>query len=1269
MMNNDFRITLLALTLPLSDKVENYGLYATTHPAKPTSMQARLLACIVSVVFVLILGLLATSQLAAQIATGSLSGTIHDSSGAVVPGAQLTLTNNATGVPLATVSTSTGTYLFPTINPGTYTLKVTHAGFGDYVTQNIIIHVQQINNIDVPLSVGSQNQQVKVTAAAPLLQTQDASVGQTIEGQEINDLPLVNRNWTSLAQLNAGVTTANPNFGAAPGSSYFNINGNIPWQNDFRLDGVDDNIEVYGGFGANITPPPDAISEFKLQAGDYSAEFGHSTSGVINALLKSGTNQFHGDLWEYLRNTNLNADDYFYKLFGGTVRQPYHQNDFGGTIGGPVWIPKIYSGRNKTFFFFDYQANLISTPQQYSDTVPTALMQSSGFSNLEDLITNNGGTKSDGLGRVFPFGAVLDPATTRAVAAGGIDPVSGLTNPTGQTIYVRDPFYAGGSIAGITDFTTKNPALLNQIPAGRIDPNAVKVMGVYPAANQSGFFNDYFQSPGQTNNTHQYDVRIDENPGPNDTIFGVWDWSNNVVVLPSALPGIADGNVYGTGNQANPIYMIVGGWTHVFAPTLTNEFHAGYSNYVYRVAPTYANETGIPQQYGIGGIPQVPGYGGLPRIQISGGLTNLGASELTYSSIRALELMDNLTKVHGSHTFKVGMQFNRFGSSIIQSPAPLGQFSYGGLWSDVPDLVSPTSGNSAVGIADFLLSPTGSSLPAGDGGIGNLGGLSNWQGSNIAPTKDLRYYWGAYFQDDWKATENLTLNLGLRWDYTTPYAEVHGRQANFIQSGDGDGSGPATYYMPKQGCKVPRSAAFDALLASSGITLDCISNNAVGLTQKGNFAPRVGFAYRIKPTVVVRGGYGITYGALDNIGFYGNIGNNYPFSFGQSQFATNSETPFTSSQGQTYTLENTFTTVNLDNATQVSGAGVMLNGRQYNFQTPYNQTANLAVQDQFTNHDAVQVGYVGIVGRHLDTLTAHNVPSIMLPPGTNTQLYAPFPAFNYSNSQWEGTNASSSYNSLQATYQHQTSYGLDLLANYTWSKCMSNQNYNGSVATYRAPWLAGFGIKGDYGLCDADTTHVVHVSGTYKLPVGRDRMFANGVNRAADAFIGGWVVNGIYTFQSGSPISVGCPNSTTADFGCFANRVPGQGLYTGGHKQIQWLNPNAFAQPAAATAIGQSDYSPLGGPIYVARGPVLDNIDASVFKQFSIVRQTKLEFRAEAFNLFNHTELGQPGNNAAFAGHGYQPPQPGNPNPSGFSEITYSRNSPRILQLALKLYY
>jgi hypothetical protein len=610
------------------------------------------------------------------------------------------------------------------------------------------------------------------------------------------------------------------------------------------------------------------------------------------------------------------------------------------------------------------------------------------------------------------------------------------------------------------------------------------------------------------------------------------------------------------------------------------------------------------------------------------------------------------------------MQFNRIGSSIIQSPAPRGQFSYGGQWSDVPN-----ANTGLLGIADLLISPGPTTVP---NGIANLGGLQNWQGSNVAATEDLRYYIGAYFQDDWKATPNLTLNLGLRWDYTTPYSETNGRQANFIQSGGGDGAGPATYYMPQQGCAVPRSSSFDALLAASNITLDCISNNSVGLTQKLNFAPRVGFAYRIRPTLVVRGGYGITYGALDNIGFYGNLGNNYPFSFGQAGYSANSQTPFLNSVGQVNTLENTFTTINLEDPTQVSGAGVMLNGRDYNYHAPYDQTFNLSVQDQFTNNDAIQLGYVGVVGRHLDVLTAHNQPSEILPPGTNLQPYAPFPAFNYYNSQWEGTNGSSSYNGAQVTYEHQTSYGLELLANYTYSKCMSDQNSNGAIiggnsnSGYRAYWLPGFGIKGDYSLCDTDSTHVVHVSGTYQLPVGRGTPLLGNSNRVGNVFVGGWSFNYIYTFESGSPLFVGCPVATTANFGCYANRVPGQGLYTGGHTPNQWLNPDAFAEPPMATAVGQTDYAPLGGSPFVARGPVLDNVDASLFKSFALEHVGKLEFRAEAFNLLNHPEFGNPGNTSAFSGFGYEP---GTNNANGFSKITYSRNPARIMQFALKLYY
>ena len=1219
--------------------------------APSDSWRIRILAALFSVSCVLLPALLITPRLTAQIETGSLTGTIKDAQGAVLPGTHLSLTNNASGVSQVAVSTSTGTYVFESVNAGTYTLLAEHAGFQKYVTQDVQIHVAQALNIDLNLQIGTLLEQVTVTAAAPLLQTENASIGQTIQGQEINDLPLNGRNWASLAQLSAGVTTGNANYGASPGSAYFSINGNLVWQNDFRLDGIDDNVEVYGGYGANVTPPPDAIQEFKLQSGNYNAEFGHSTGGVINAVIKSGGNRIHGDLWEYLRNDKLDANDYFANQ-NGTPRQEYRQNQFGGTIGGPVIIPKLYNGRDKTFFFFDYQANLQVQPAQYTETVPTALMQSSGFTNLQDLITYNGGTKTDALGRVFPYGAVLDPATTRSVAAGAIDPVSGLPNTSAGQIYVRDPFYTGGSVAGITNFTG-NPTLLNQIPASRLDPTAVKVLGVYPAANGAGFANNYFRSARQVTNTYQYDVRIDETVTPSDTLFGVFDWSHLDETIPSALPGIADGHQYGTGTLFVPVYMIALGYTHVFTPTLTNETHAGFSQNISRNLSDYAQTMGIPAQYGIGGIPQFVNNGGLPAISIAG-LTELGPSEWTLSSIRVLEITDNVTKIHDSHTFKAGIQFDRIGGNLIQSPTPRGQFSYGGQYSDIPN-----SNTNLLGVADMLILPGPTTVP---NGIADLSGLQNWQGSNVSQTDDRRYYTGLYFQDDWKATPNLTLNLGLRWDYNTPYAEVNGRQANFVQGNGGDGN-TAIFYMPTKGCQIPRSSAFNTLLASSNIQLNCTSNNSVGQTQKTNFAPRLGFAYRITPTFVVRGGYGITYGALDNIGFYENLGNNYPFSFGQSQFGANSQTPFLNNAGQPATLGNLFTTINLEDPTQVSGLGVMMNGRQYDFQTPYNESFNLATQYQFTNHDAVQLAYVGVVGRHLDTLGSHNVPSIMLPNGTNPQLYAPFPSFNYSNSQWESTNASSSYNAAQLTYEHQLTYGLSMLANYTYSKCMSDQNGNASIiGGYRAQWLAGFGIKGDYSLCDSDATHVVHVSGTYQLPVGSGRALLRSANRFENAFVGGWAFNYIYTFQSGSPFSVGCPTATSATFGCYADEVSGQGLYTGGHTVKQWLNPNAFAQPPAATVVGQTDLAPLGGAPFVTRGPHFNNVDASLFKSFSIEPVGRLEFRAEAFNLTNTPQFGQPGNTSGFASTG-----PGNPNQ--FSAITYSRNNARLLQFALKLYY
>jgi Carboxypeptidase regulatory-like domain/TonB dependent receptor-like, beta-barrel len=1185
--------------------------------------------------------LFSSSAILAQIATGGITGTVHDQTGAVIPDAKITLTNDATAMATSTVSTSTGTYSLTGVMPGSYTLQGEAPGFQTFVEKDLQVHVQATLTVDMPLVAGKVANQVTVTAAAPLLQSENASVGQTITSQTINDMPLQTRDWVSLAQLSAGVSTApvgNPSGDSGESdSAYFSVDGVNLWQNDFRLDGINDNIEVYGGSSvgnnAAIVPPPDAIEEFKLQNGGFNAEFGHSTGAVVNAVIKSGTNRFHGDLWEYWRNDALNANLFFNNLHH-TAKPEYRQNIFGGTIGGPVF-------KNRTFFFFDYQGGRYITPSPATSTVPTAGMVSSGFTNLQDLITYNSGTGTDALGRVIPHGTILDPATTREIPAGGVDPISGLTNTTGSTVYVRDPFYTG-SLAGKTNFVG-DTAQLNRIPVGRLDPNAVKLLGVYPAPTSSGLAGNFYNSPKQSQDTNSYDIRIDQNFNENNTLFGVFDRSLISRVVPSALPGLAVGESGGR-NDSFPAWAFAMGYTHVFTPTLTNEMHVGVVHSDKLQKSFYGNTFGIPAQFGIQGVQQVPNNGGLPPITING-LTHIGVGNYTptLQYVYSIEGADYVTKVFRNHTFKTGVQVDDLEGDISQPPQGRGDFNFNGQYTDIPNKNSNLNG-----IGDLLLTP----IPSTVGGVDYVGGMSSFSGSNIAATDDHRWYIGAFFQDDWKITPDLTLNLGLRWDYFTPYAEIHGRQANFVAAGGNGNTG--TYYIPKSGCQVPRSDGFNALLASSNINLDCVSGLSLGNAQKANFAPRLGFAYRVRPTVVVRGGYGLTYGALGNLGYGGTLGTNYPFVYVASFPSPDSQHPLLLSNGNPATMEEAFTTVNFQDPTVNNGQGLNLYGRQYNFQTPYVQTVNLAVQDQFTNHDSIQVGYVGTMGRHLDNLGYNNSPTEILPPSVNAQLYVPFPSFAR-NATYETTNANSSYNSMQATYEHQMALGLYLLANYTWSKCMTDQHTQASQnQQYRAQWLPGFGIAKDYGLCDTDATDLVHLSGSYNLPFGRGRKYLANSNRAADAILGGWVVNFIYTYQGGQPTTVTCPVATS-EFGCFANTVPGQSLYAGPHNYTQWLNPAAFSQPPIATTIGETNYAVLGGSPQQVRGPSFKNLDASILKDFIFPHSFRLQFRAEAFNLTNTTQFGQPTQL--------------NFTTANFSQITSQRNPNRVMQLALKLYY
>ncbi len=1288
----------------------------------------------------LLIALCIPGRLVAQLDRGEVTGTVEDPSGAVVQNAAIVLANDDTTAKITTKSTATGTYVFVDVLPGKYTVEAEAPGFQKYVVHDVLVHVQQVATIDIHLATGNVQQSVTVTAATPLLEAENAQVGQSITNQTVNDMPLVTRDWGSLAQLSAGVNTdatgtgAGGNGTADAGSSssrYFRVNGVDEWQNDFRLNGINDNIEIYGGnytgTNAAIVPPPDAIQEFTLQSGDFNAEFGHSTGGVINAALKSGTNGLHGDLWEYVRNNDLNANYFFNRTCSGGVctSNPipsYHQNLFGFTAGGPVIIPGVVRGKNRLFWFADYQGGRYVLPVPDGNlTVPSKGMVSSGFTNLQDNITYNtsstcsatvtSGCHTDALGRVFSNGTIMDPASTRAVTSGVTDPVTGLTGTA--TGFVRDPFYnctAGGncsSFVGLnrTDFTqdTGGVALstLNIIPTSREDPNAVKLLGLYPAATTSGLAND-FQGyvPTEYKNTNTYDIRIDANISPKDILFGVYDRSYLTADLPSYFPGVGAGQSGGRVDQL-PAWAWAVGYTRIVTPTLTNEMHVGMVHSDKLQVSVWGNDYGssacsgtvapgpgtcnIPLEYGIQGVPQVAGNGGLPIINI-GGLRGLGIGNYspTLQYVWSLEGVDAVTKVWRNHAFKTGIQVDDLEADISQPPQGRGDMSFNGQYTDISNKSSGLNG-----ISDMLLTPINYEYGVGTG-VNLVGGQNGFSASNIPVTDDHRWYIGAYFQDDWKVNPKLTLNLGLRWDLFTPYAETRGFQSNFIPKG-GNGTS-ATFYIPKQGCQTQRATIFNTVAALSNINITCSSNSALGDAQKTNFAPRVGFAYKLRPTLVVRGGFGTAYGALANLGYGGTLGLNYPFGYTQTIPSPDSNHPLLAGTSNApATLENTFNNFNFNSpavlqsptpytTTPVSCStlplsscvggqyigsdylGATLNGRQYNYQTPLVQTENLTVEDQFTNHDAIQVGYVGTQGRHLDILGTSNSNSLILPPGTNTQLYIPYP-YMARNGTYETTNAVTSYNSMQITYQHQMSFGLLVLGNYTWSRCAGDQHapQNSEFNSgYRAQWLPGFGIRGDYGLCDADATDLWHAAATYDLPFGRGRQLGSTMNKAADLIVGGWEINGFYTFQSGQPLTVTCPVATTADFNCAANVVAGQNLYAGPHNYTQWLNPSAFAQPPTATQIGQVDYSPLGGEIQQVRGPHFNNLDSSILKNFHFTEAAYLQFRAEAFNTTNTPPFVQP--------------QQLNFSAGSFSNIGATKNSngnngARTLQLALKLFF
>ncbi len=1156
----------------------------------------------------------------AQVDTGAILGTIKDSSGGLIPGAQVTLTSNDTGLVLTTTTAASGEYTFSPVKIGHYAVAAEYKGFQRVEHSNVTVQVQQRVVVDFVLPPGQMTQTVQVTGEPPALQTQDASVGQVVTARSINNLPLNGRNFTFLAQLAAGVTQDQQDTRGLGASGSFSANGSRPAQNNYLLDGIDNNtnlVDFLNGTAYVVRPPVDAIQEFKVQTNDYNAEFGRAAGAILNATIKSGTNSFHGTLWEFLRNDKLDAANFFENA-GGIPKGEYRQNQFGGSIGGPIW-------RNKTFFFADYEGTRIRQAFPSINTVPTDLERSSGYTNLSELLTQ-GGTRTDVLGRTFPLGQVFDPSTTRAVGSG----------------FVRDPFPG------------------NILPASRLDPNAIKLLNLYPAPNSPGLFNNYAANPITQNDVNQGDIRIDQNFSDKDSIFGRVSYSDNPEIIPGPFPGIADGSAFFQGIQSATGSNSVISETHVFSPNVVNEIRAGFNRIATSRVQPFANTFGIPQQFGIQGVPQVPSNGGLGTFNISG-LTNLGSSQfmpsIEYSN--TLQFTDNLTKHAGRHSLKFGYEFQKLRFSILQPPDGRGVWSFSGTYTEVPE----TSGGNT-GLAQMLLTPISATVP---GASNFVGGADNVQASNIANTDQKRNYHGAYFQDDFQVTPKLTVNLGLRWEYFGQLIERYGAQSNFLPSGT-PGS-PSQFLMTKRRCNTPFSPEFLAATAADNINIVCSDVPGLGHSQLTNFSPRFGFAYQLTQKLVVRGGYGIFYGGFENSTIETYV--DFPFQFNLSYPNLVPNAPVTFPNGSIATLETGISAIPLTSAA-VQPGGVSFTGEDYHMKTPYTQGYNLTLQYQLSQNDTVQAGYVGNTVRHLGVYTNMNSPGEILPPGLNSYSYSPYPDFpnNFTDSSFA---ANSFYNSLQTNYERRFSGGLSMLANFTWSKCRTDavDVLNGTALTgYRAFRLPGFGIKGDYGLCDFNIPRVFHFSGSYELPVGHGRHFLSNSPGIVDAVLGGWGTNWILTLQDGQPGTIGCVISTTSGYGCNALLVPGQDIYGGPHNVDHFLNPAAFTSPPVATAIGQTDYSPLGGAPTQFLGPPFHRLDFSLFKAFRMTERMRLEFRSEFFNLTNTPNFGNPG----AGGNGVNPAPGWNDytSPSSFGKITTTRdgqNDQREIQFALKFYW
>jgi hypothetical protein len=1139
--------------------------------------------------------------------TGTILGTVVDGTGAVLPNAKVTVTSAATGLAYHTETSSSGDYNAPSLNPGPYSVEVEAPGFQKTRTTVFTLAVDQKIRMDVAMKTGTVSQEVTVTAQAVSLDTDSASLSQEIGARQVNELPLNGRNFMQLLLVGAGAVTVGGEQGTmrqGQGNAV-SINGGRPEGNNYTLDGLTNTDS------ALVTPAvilsQDAIQEFKVQSGTYSAEYGFSAS-QINIVSKSGSNQLHGTLFEFNRNNAYDARGPFQ-----TTIPTLRQNQFGYVASGPVYIPKLYDGRNKTFWMANYEGWRVTNGGVLLASEPNPPTLTGDFS-AENLpaygtaaCTTNLSTGNDCL--------PIDPLTGKAFP-GNVIPTDRITSRFAQVAIANHYWLAPNLVQGAT------PGTIN-----------------------------YEQNYGAPLTTNQQTYRGDQNLGRYGQIFGratISNYQNST--LNTNTPALG----YLTQYEDQKNYE--GSHTITFGKGFVNNFRFSY---LHATAPQggVGPSSSVISQLGVAGT--FTTFGPLQLTWPSEGMNKFGTAggavnAYTGSEQPAWDYADSFSLVHGRHTLSMGVEYRRW--RLIRNLADdfLGDYNTTGATVLSNNINCPTvtcgTGNET---ADMLLGYYSTAATYQPGPLSPTTTAGN-------PQTHVFMYFAPYFEDDWKATPNLTLNLGLRWDYHAAAYELHNHFFWLDVNNPLGGLCFADKTLLTNGVAPPGNGVYEYC-----------GSNVPHQGPKNPFAPRIGFAYRIGDKTVVRGGYGLFWDSYEGREI-DDSGDLYPYSIRTSLSpASNPAAP--KLQNDLFADYGALGPINPASLTFIA---VIESENPLN---PYVQQYSLSVQRQLSRTTTLEAFYVGAKGTHLldrrDIAQPYGIPAADLPfcqadptdvthdcPPSSRLPYPHFTGY-YIDSDFHGY---SNYNAGNLKLEHRSG-SQAITAIYTWARSLDDKSAAagvGATGTGYQGFMDNHNPQLDYGPSDFDVDQRFVASYIYDLPVGRGRRFLGGANKAEDLAVGGWEVTGITTFQTGFPYGIAATDTAglLGSTGPRASVVPGCKINSGFQRTLtHWINTSCFTQPPIGV-YGDSARNFL-------RQPGINNFDIGVVKSFAFTERLRFALRIESFNTFNHPQYNINVGGLATAGSGGGASINNTLGNAQFGEITGS--SPvtpgRIIQLGGKL--